>query len=259
MKITVLGGGNMGGAIAAGVLSAGLAAPQDVCVTHPRGALLQRLEKDGLSVRIETDNARAAEGADFVFVAVKPWLAEGVLREIAPALEVKNQAVASVVAGLPFVRIKEYLGASPALFRVIPNTAVSIGLGTTFVSQDGATEAQTEQMMAVFDALGKAFLVPEEQMTAVTALCSCGIAYILRYIGAAVDGAARLGLDAQQALPMVLQTVRGAVGLLETNGTTAQQEIDKVTTPGGITLKGLEAMERGGFSEAVIQGLLASK
>lgn len=249
----------MGGAIAVGVVSAGLAAPQDVCVTHARPALMQRLEKEGLHIRTSADNAQAVRGADFVFLAVKPWLAECVLREVAPALDPQRQAVASVVAGLSFAKIKEYLGKAPALFRVIPNTAVSIGQSTTFVSADGASQGQVKEMMAVFEALGKAFLVPEEQMTAVTALCSCGIAYILRYIGAAVDGATRMGLDPAEALPMVLQTVRGAVGLLEANGTTPQQEIDKVTTPGGITLKGLEAMERAGFSAAVVQGLLASK
>lgn len=249
----------MGGAIAFGVVSAGLAAPHEVCVTHPRQALLERLKRQGLSLRIESDNMCAVRGADIVFVAVKPWLAEGVLREIAPALDMERQAVASVVAGLSFAELKEYLGASPALFRVIPNTAVSIGLGTTFVSADGATAEQVEQTMGIFGALGKAFLVSEEQMGAVTALCSCGIAYILRYIGAAVDGAQKMGLDPREALPMVLQTVRGAVGLLEANATTPQQEIDKVTTPGGITLKGLDAMERAGFSSAVIEGLLASK
>lgn len=249
----------MGGAIAAGVVTAGLAAGQDVCVTHARAALLERLEKQHCTVRLLSDNREAVRGADYVFVAVKPWLAEGVLREIAPELDMERQAVASVVAGLSFARMKEYLGASPALFRVIPNTAVSIGLSTTFISADGASPAQQEEMMAVFGALGEAFLVPEEQMTAVTALCSCGIAYILRYIGASVEGAAKMGLDPSQALPMVLQTVRGAVGLLQANGTMPQQEIDKVTTPGGITLKGLEAMERGGFSAAVIDGLLASK
>lgn len=196
------------------MVTAGLAAGQDVCVTHARAALLERLEKQHCMVRLLSDNREAVRGADYVFVAVKPWLAEGVLREIAPELDMERQAVASVVAGLSFARMKEYLGASPALFRVIPNTAVSIGLSTTFISADGASPAQQEEMMAVFGALGEAFLVSEEQMTAVTALCSCGIAYILRYIGASVEGAARMGIDPSQALPMVLQTVRGAVGLL---------------------------------------------
>lgn len=259
MKITVLGGGNMGGAVAAGIVAAGLAQPQDVCVTHARPALTERLEKEGFRIRTSSNNAEAVKGADIVFLAVKPWLAEAVLKEIAPALDQDRQAVASVVAGLSFAKIKEYLGKSPALFRVIPNTAVSIGQGATFFSVDGASEKQQEQMRTIFSALGKVFPVPDEQMTAVTALCSCGIAYILRYIGASVDGAVRMGLDPDEALPMVLQTVRGAVALLGTNGTTPQQEIDKVTTPGGITLKGLEAMERGGFSSAVIEGLLASK
>ena len=166
----------MGGAIAAGVVTAGLATGQDVCVTHARAALLERLEKQHCTVRLLSDNREAVRGADYVFVAVKPWLAEGALREIAPELDMERQAVASVVAGLSFARMKEYLGASPALFRVIPNTAVSIGQSTTFISADGATPAQQEEMMAVFGALGEAFLVPEEQMTAVTALCSCGIA-----------------------------------------------------------------------------------
>lgn len=249
----------MGGAIAAGVVLSGIAPAENVCVTHARPALTERLEKEGLHIRIGSDNAEATKEADIVFLAVKPWLAEAVLKEIAPVLNPDKQAVASVVAGLSFAKMKEYLGKSPALFRVIPNTAVSLGQSTTFVSANGASKKQQEEMMSIFEVLGKAFFVPEEQMTAVTALCSCGIAYILRYIGASVDGAVRMGLDPDEALPMVLQTIRGAVALLESNGTTPQQEIDKVTTPGGITLKGLEAMERGGFSSAVIEGLLASK
>lgn len=259
MKIAVLGGGNMGGAIAAGVVSCGLAAPQDVCVSHARAALLEGLEKKGMTVRTTKDNAEAVREADLIFLAVKPWLAEGVLREIAPAIDPQRQAIASVVAGMTFATMKDYLGKSPALFRVIPNTAVSLGQSTTFISVDGAGAEQEKQVVSIFEALGKTFVVPESEMTALTALCSCGIAYILKYIDASVQGAAQMGIDPAEALPMVLQTVRGAVALLETNQSVPQAEIDKVTTPGGITLKGLEAMERGGFTQAVIDGLSASR
>lgn len=263
MKIAVLGGGNMGGAIAAGAIAAKIAEAKDVTISHARPALLERLEKTGAEANITSDNKEAVNGADLILIAVKPWLAESVAREIAPVIDPSYQAVASVVAGVDFKTLQEWLtipgGKTPALFRVIPNTAVSLGQSATFICSHNASRQQNEMTLSVFRPLGKVFEVDEKDMTAVTALASCGIAYILKYIDASFKGGQEIGIDAKQSLEIVIQTVKGALALLEANGSLPQEEIDKVTTPGGITLKGLAEMERCGFSDAVISGLKASK
>ena len=260
MKIAVLGGGNMGGAIAAGAIAAKIAEAKDVTISHARPALLERLEKTGAEANITSDNKEAVNGADLILIAVKPWLAEGVAREIAPVIDPSYQAV---VAGVDFKTLQEWLtipgGKTPALFRVIPNTAVSLGQSATFICSHNASRQQNEMTLSVFRPLGKVFEVEEKDMTAVTALASCGIAYILKYIDASFKGGQEIGIDAKQSLEIVIQTVKGALALLEANGSLPQEEIDKVTTPGGITLKGLAEMERYGFSDAVISGLKASK
>ena len=262
MKITVIGGGNMGGAVAVGAVKNKVVAGRDVVISDPRETLSETLGQ-GTEIRFTTDNASAVEGADLVVVAVKPWLMEQVLGGIAAKLDREKQAVVSIAAGVTFEKLNEYLSSSElgaiGLYRVIPNTAIALGQSATFIAKNGTTAGQDEMVLSLFDALGEVFEVEEGQMTAVTALSSSGIAYALRYMDAAVKGGVEMGLDAGESLKIVLQTMRGAITLLETNGTMLQTEIDKVTTPGGITLKGLEAMEQNGFSDAVLKGLLATK
>ena len=150
-------------------------------------------------------------------------------------------------------------GIAPVLYRIIPNTAISLGRSVTFIAHSGATGEQLNAVVAMFDQLGRTFVVTEEMMTAGTSLASCGIAFALKYIDASIRGGVELGFSAAESREVVMQTMRGALALLECNDTMPQQEIDKVTTPGGITLKGLEAMTRDGFEGAVRAGLLESR
>ena len=262
MKITVIGGGNMGGAVAVGAVRQKVVSDHDVVVSDPRQELAQTLG-NGTKICFTSDNAAAVENADLVIVAVKPWLMQQVLEGIAPKLDRQKQALVSIAAGVTFEMLDEYLSAHKyghmGMYRVIPNTAIALGYSATFIAKKGTSINQDEMVRSLFDALGEVFEVDETQMTAVTALSSSGIAYALRYIDAAVKGGVEMGLGKEESLKIVMQTMRGALALLETNGTMPQTEIDKVTTPGGITLKGLEAMEKNGFSHAVIEGLLATK
>lgn len=252
----------MGGAVALGAVKNMVVAGRDVIISDPRESLENNLGA-GTEIRFTSDNVAAIEGSDLVIVAVKPWLMEEVLGGIAENLDREKQALVSIAAGVTFEKLGEYLSfdryGKMGLYRVIPNTAIALGKSATFIAKQGTYKEQDRMLVSLFDALGEVFEVKEEQMTAVTALASSGIAYALRYMDAAVKGGVEMGLDPGEALRIVLQTVRGAVALLETNGTMPQTEIDKVTTPGGITLKGLEAMEQNGFSDAVIKGLLATK
>jgi len=141
---------------------------------------------------------------------------------------------------------------------MIPNTAIDVMESFSCLSSWNATQDQEEQMVKIFDELGKAMLVPESQLNAFMALSSCGIAYAFRYIRAATEGGVELGIYPNVAKEVVLQTLKGAVALLEATGNHPEVEIDKVTTAGGITIKGLNEMEHAGFTSAVIRGLKAS-
>lgn len=252
----------MGGAIAVGAVKHNVVAAGSAVISDPRESLGSQMGM-GESIRFTSDNVAAIEGADLVIVAVKPWLMEEVLGGIAAKLDRDRQALVSIAAGVTFEQLSNYLSFDKygkiGLYRVIPNTAIALGKSATFIAKSGTSASQDGMVRSLFDALGEVFEVREDQMRAVTALSSSGIAYALRYMDAAVKGGVEMGLGAGESLKIVMQTMRGAIALLETNGTQPQTEIDKVTTPGGITLKGLEAMEQNGFTDAVVKGLLATK
>ncbi len=253
MRIAVIGGGNMGAAIASGAITKGVVAPQSVVVSHLKSGLRV---PDG--VALTHNNVEAIADAELIIVAVKPWLLQSVLEELAPHINPNKQYLASVVAGVDFDTMTEWLGNAPALFRIIPNTAISVGHSVTFVAERNASYEQRTAINQLFSALGVVYEIDEQQMGLATAVASCGIAYALRYIEAASKAGADGGMEADKALGIVVETVKGAIEVLRQGGQTPEKEINRVTTPGGITLKGLEAMEQNGFSKAVAEGIKAS-
>jgi pyrroline-5-carboxylate reductase len=263
MKLTVIGAGNMGGAIVEGAIRKNIVKPEDITVADVSPVFSEKLASKGIPINYVPDNAQAVKDSDLIIVAVKPWLVEKVMQEISAKLHRQTQAVVSIAAGVSFAQLNQYLSANElgqiGLYRVIPNTAIALGKSVTFVAKYQTSAVHDEQVHALFGALGKVFDIAESEMAACTALASSGIAYALRYIDASARGGEQLGLEKSTALQIVIKTVEGALALLETNGEYPQKEIDKVTTPGGITLKGLEKMESLGFSQAVIEGLSATK
>ena len=203
-----------------------------------------------------------ALAADIVVLAVKPWKVTEVVDEIKPYLDYSRQAVASMVGGLCIAQLSEWLDKGdsvlPATYVIIPNTAIATMSSMTFISSARSTAQRDEQLLDIFKELGDAMLIDEGVMPAATSLASCGIAYALRYIRAAMEGGVELGFRADDAKHIVMQTLRGAVDVLEANNTHPEVEIDRVTTPGGLTIKGLNAMEAVGFTHSVIEGLRAS-
>lgn len=260
MKIAIIGAGNMGGAIARGV--ARTAKGTNVIVSNPSVGKLDALKQEFPQIETTTDNCAAVAGADYVFLAVKPWKMEEVIVEIKPALDYSKQVVVSVAGGVGSEQLDGWLakegGALPQLYIVIPNTAIATMCGMTFISGKRTVQQTDDHITALFAAMGRAMMVPEELIPAGTSLASCGIAYALQYINASMAGGEELGFTRAQALEIVMQTVRGALSVLEAGGTNPQTEIDRVTTPGGLTLRGLEAMREGGFSKSIIDGLYAS-
>lgn len=260
MKIAIIGAGNMGGAIARGL--ALTAEGTDIFVSNPSLPKLTALKEEFPVINTTTSNCEAAQGADIIFFAVKPWKMEEVITGLKPCLDYKKQTIVSVAGGVGSSALDGWLQKEgeplPALYIVIPNTAISSREGVTFISGKRTCEAADKAMLALFSPLGYVTMVSEELIPAGTSLASCGIAYALQYIRAAAEGGVQLGFSPGEAQSIVMQTVRGALAVLAANGTTPETEINRVTTPGGLTLKGLAAMEAAGFSESVAGGLQAS-
>jgi pyrroline-5-carboxylate reductase len=257
MKIAMIGAGAMGGATVEGLIKGQTFKNEDITVADPSTAVLDKFAKMGVSVT--TDNKLAADTADVVCVVVKPWLVEQVLKDIKPELNPQKQILIVIAAGVKSESIKEWLGTQcPPLFLVIPNIAIAELASMTFIVPCGAvTQQQTEQVKTIFDEMGNTLITDEAHLAAGTTLASCGIAYAMRYIRAAAEGGVELGFKADDAKAIVMQTMKGAVELLEASGLHPEAAIDLVTTPGGVTIKGLNEMEHAGFTSAVIRGLKA--
>jgi pyrroline-5-carboxylate reductase len=257
MKTAILGTGNIGTAIAQGLLRGTLTTPQDLICTTKSQASLERLRQQLPStVSLTHDNASAVRQSRLVFLAVKPALIASVIKEIRLSLTAEHILV-SVAAGVTFEQLSGFLGKdAPAvsLFRLMPNTALSVSQSMTLISA-AEPSVHSDLLLRLFAETGQSLLIPEQLMSAGSLLTSAGIAFALRYIRAAVEGGVALGFRPDDAQSLIVQTVLGAVSLLNTNGTHPEVEIDKVTSPGGITIRGLNAMEEAGFTKAVLAGL----
>jgi pyrroline-5-carboxylate reductase len=265
-KVAIIGTGNIGGAIARGMSRGTIIKTSNITCADRSQAMLDKLLAYNPEFRVSTDNVKAVREADIIIIAVKPWMVENVIDEIKTSLDYDRQIVASIAAGVTFEQLLAYLSkhtglnrAAPPVFRVIPNTAIEVLSSMTFVAACNASKEQTDLILQIFNELGNATLIDERLMTAGTALASSGIAFALRYIRAAIEGGVELGFYPHEAQEIVLHTVKGAVDLLLANHSNPEQEIDRVTTPGGVTIRGLNEMELSGFTSSVIRGLKAGK
>ncbi len=245
----------MGGAIARGQAKGSIVQTSDICVSDPSQATLDALKAEFPDVCVTGNNAEAVRDADFVILAVKPWLVETVLGGI--TLDASRQVLISIAGGVPFSRLVKTVGEEITLFRIIPNTAISEGESMSLIASRNATREQEQLLLDMFGELGVAKLIPEDKMEAATALTSCGIAYVFKYIQAAMQAGVELGLYPKDAQQMVAQSVKGAAALLLNNDTHPSVEIDKVCTPGGMTIKGINELDHAGFTSAVIRAMKA--
>ncbi len=254
-KIAIIGGGNLGTAIAEGLLKSGYSEPGSLYITRRNPALLQPLQNRGVNVL--ADNRTAVQDAGIVLLCVKPFQVVDVLREIAPVLGA-GQVLVSVVTGVSLQELGEIAGKEQVLFRAMPNTAIAIQESMTCLSYHQAEAEQVREVNALFSRLGKVVTIDEKLMDAATVLGACGTAYAMRYIRANIQGGIEIGFDALTASIIAAQTVKGAAELLLQKGSHPEQEIDRVTTPKGCTIAGLNEMEHRGFSSSLIRGLVAS-
>ena len=259
MKISIIGAGAMGGAIAEGLLKCDDLKAENITVCDHNEPVMKHFAEWGASVT--SDNDVAAQGSDIVMVVVKPWCVEQTLKGIKDSLDYKSQVLVVVAAGISSAQINEWMqkeGETLSLFLVMPNIAIAEKASMTFMSAVNASQGEINTVTDVFNSLGETLLMDESLFPAATAM-SCGIGYAMRYVRANVEGAVEIGFKAKVAQKIVLQTIRGAVELLQASGEHPEAAIDKVTTPGGITIRGLNEMEHAGFTSAVIRGLKAGK
>lgn len=247
----------MGGSIARGLAKGTIIPASEIIVSNPSKGKLDALKADFPTMHTTHDNQEAVTGAELIILAVKPWLMKSVVSE----LKLKSkQILISVAAGIPFEELASFVADKEmTMFRLIPNTAISELESMTLIASRNSTKEQEQLMLDVFNQMGLAMLIPEEKIVATTAMTSCGIAYVMKYIQAAMQAGIELGIYPKEGMRMVAQSVKGAAELILNNDTHPSIEIDKVCTPGGITIKGINELEHDGFTSTVINAIKASK
>lgn len=254
-NITIIGGGNLGIAIAEGLIDSKYAKAGDITVTRRNVSALADLKKNGC--KIESDNAKAVKKADIILLCVKPFQIKEVLKGISKSLNPK-QIIISVVSSTSIEEISEATANKTTVFRAMPNTAIAIGESMTCLAHKNANKKEIETVVNLFDKLGQTVIIEEKLMEAATIIGACGTGFAMRYIRASIQGGIEIGFDAATARKIVSQTVKGAADLLIKKGTHPEQEIDKVTTPKGCTIAGLNEMEHNGLSSSLIKGITVS-
>lgn len=218
---------------------------------------LVHLEDD--KTHFTSDNQEVIAQCDYLIIALKPYTILSFLEEHKSFIDPKKHTIISVATGITLNEIKTALNQEEiSLYRGMPNTAADVQESMTALSGLQDPLNRKEQVTELFSAIGEIVWIDEQLMESATILGACGIAYVLRFIRAMIQGGIEVGFDAKTANKIVSQTVKGAAQLLIQNGLHPEEEIDKVTTPKGCTIVGLNEMEHSGFSSALIKGIVTS-
>jgi pyrroline-5-carboxylate reductase len=256
LRIAILGTGNIGGSIARGLAAAGTVSPRDIVLTRRSVEHLEQFRAAGF--RVQTDNAGAVSSSEVIILAVTPRQLNALLEEIKDTLVPGKHILVSVVSGASIAQMRDRIGSAVPIVRAMPNTAIAIRESMTCLAGGDASPEVMRTVIRLFETVGKTVEISEELMIPATALCACGIAFFLRAIRAASQGGIEIGFHAEDALLMAAQTAKGAAALLVEAGNHPESEVDKVTTPQGCTIAGLNQMEHNGFSSALIKGIVTS-
>ena len=255
-RIAIIGSGNIGLSLAKGLVKSGYYGTENITLTRRSIQNLKEQATEGY--KVTADNTAAVTEAEIVILAVLPQQLNTVLDEISAVIQPSKHLVISVISGVSCKDIRVKLGESVQVVRAMPNTAISIGQSMTCIASDNAEPKNTEMVTRMFETVGSVVQINEDLMTSATALCACGIAFFLRAIRAASQGGVEIGFHAEDALKMAVQTAKGAADLLLQHHSHPEQEIDKVTSPKGCTIAGLNEMEHNGFSSSLIKGIKLS-
>lgn len=250
MKVTIIGGGHIGGASALGLRDVA-----DITVVSRRAETLTKFEGTGIKAILNKGEAFSAAvvESDVIMFCVKTAQMHEAVDSMKSLL--KGKTVVSMAAQVDPAQMQEMIGGGVELVYVIPNTAIAYKQSMTFISSVSATEATMRQLVELFSAVGKTAVVPLEMLPAGISLASCGIGYALNYIAAASRGGEKLGFSREESVSIVTQTVLGAAVVQGASADSPEDEVRKVATPGGLTERGVKAMEDAGFSASVIAGL----
>jgi pyrroline-5-carboxylate reductase len=252
-KIGIIGAGNIGCAIAKGMVSQKVTAPSELYLSRKRNGLLAAQEKEGYRI---TDNRSLVSECNLILLAVLPGQAKEVVMELKELFQGGGKILVSVVSAVSIQELKEWSGNQAKIVRIMPNTAAEFGASMTCIA--GEDEVAVEQVKLLFDQLGKTMVIKEHLMPAATILAACGIAFFLRFIRAVSQGGIQIGFHADEAGKIAAQTAMGAAELLMQTDHHPETEIDRVTTPMGCTISGLNEMEHFGLSSAMIKGIVKS-
>lgn len=251
MNIHIIGGGNLGVAIALGIVK--YTEGNQVTVTRRNIDQIKHLEQHGITV--SGDNTANIQNADLIILTVKPYQTETILNQIVPL--VSGQTIASAISGVTVEKLQASAN-NNAIIRIMPNIAVQFGESATCISFAEKDKQQAQKVIDLFQQLGTAPVIEEKLMDAATVLGACGTAYALRYIRASMQAGIEIGFDSQTALAIAAQTAKGAAKMLLEEKIHPEQLIDRVTTPQGCTIVGLNEMEHQGFSSSLIKGIKTS-
>lgn len=254
MKIAIIGTGNLGQSIAKGLITTN--AFTTLYLTKRHTASITSFE-GYKNVTVTSNNMEAVQQSDILIFAVQPAHFEAILKDIAPFLK-DNHVVISTITGFSISKIEKIVSPEQFIIRAMPNTAIAVGKSMTCLCSNGKGEKRIKIAEAIFNRLGTSISIPENQMQAATVVCASGIAFWMRLIRATTQAAIQLGFDAKEAQELAMHTCEGAASLLITTGNHPEQEIDKVTTPKGCTIEGLNEMEHKGLSSSLIQGMVTS-
>jgi len=253
-NIAILGGGNLGTSLAKGLIHSGQFNYKNLIITEKREARIVYLRSLGFTV--SENNLDAVRQSQIIVTSVKPQQFNSLAEEIAGTLT-DNHILISTVTGVAFKDIESVTGKIPML-RIMPNTALEICESMTCISFKNTKPEQEAVMTSLFEKMGKTLIIPEDMMDAATVVGACGIAFALRFMRAMSQGGIEIGFNSEMSQLITAQTVKGAAQLIIETSNHPEKEIDKVTTPQGITISGLNEMEHQGLSSAVIRGLITS-
>lgn len=258
-KITVIGAGNMGGALLRGWARAARKDEAEISLTATArtSRRLDSLAAEFPEIATSLSNTEAVAEADVIVIAVKPWLVADVMAELHAALSSspRRPLIISVAAGIMSTDLSKLLDLPCLCVYAMPNIAAEYGESMTFVEE--VSEEPSALAASLFEHVGKVRVVPTRLMAPGTMMAGCGIAYVMRYVRAMMEGGVEMGFYPDDARAIALQTMQGAVSLLEATGLHPEVAIDRVTTPGGITIRGLNELDHEGFNSAVVRSLKA--
>jgi pyrroline-5-carboxylate reductase len=253
-KIVILGAGNIGTSLARGLIASKQFTFDEILMAEIRGPRIDQLKKAGFNVINKSQEALRL--ADLVVMSVKPQHFVTLAEEIKDGITAEH-TLFSTITGVTFSEIEAFTGKVP-MVRIMPNIALEICESMTCISFKNISSEKERNTLSLFNKMGKTLVIPEEMMGAATVAGACGIAFVLRFMRALTQGGIEIGFDAEMAQFITAQTVKGAARLIIETSNHPEMEIDKVTTPQGITISGLNEMEHQGLSSAVIRGLVTS-